>query len=249
MKARIALVTLLVVAALAVGVVIGVAAGGGGESKNQPLPPNVVAVSGDATVQNTPDKATVRLGVSVQASTAEDALTQASEKANAVQKSLETSGVESKDIQTTELSVNRYTENRGTPKETTGYRARQEFTVTIRDIAKVGPIVDAAVQAGANDVGGIEFGLSDTATTKNDALQKAVDNARAKAEVLAKAADAALGPVVRIDETGYDMQNYYVRNQALAGFGSIPGPSPSTAVAPGQVETSVTVRVTFELER
>lgn len=245
MKTKLVAVLLVVVMATAVGVVIGVVAGGGDEPKNQPLPPNIIVVAGSGSVSTTPDKATVSLGANTEADNAEDALKENAVRIDAVLKALKDAGVEDKDIQTQNMRVDKHYEDRGTPRETITYKATQELSVVIHDVTKVGAIIDSAVQAGANDVGGIEFGLSDTATAKNAALKAAVANAKAKAGALASAAGATVGPVVRIDENSYDVQNSYARyDQATLAMAM---PSADTSISPGEVQTEVQVQVTFEL--
>lgn len=248
-KARMAVVAFLVLGAIALGVVIGVVAAGDGPPKNQPMPAQVITVSGGATVQTEPDKATVTLGVNTQADTPEDALKQNSALSDAVMKSLKADGVAEEDIQTTNVSLNKRIQDRGTPKEHSFYVAENQLTVIIRDLTQVGNVIGDAVDAGANDVRGVEFGLESSTSSKSRALTQAVQNARIKAQTLAKAAGVTLGPVVRIDEQRYDVNNYQYRGQALMAFdAAVPAASPMP-IAAGQVETSVALDVVFELEQ
>ena len=245
MQVKLVAVLLVVVMAAGVGVVIGVAAGGGDGPENLPMPPNIIVVAGSGSVSTAPDKATVSLGANTQAGTADEALKENAVRIDAVLKALKSAGVEDNDIQTQNMSVNKHYQDRGTAHETISYVATQELSVVIHDVTKVGDIIDSAVQAGANDVGGIEFGLSEAATAKDAALKDAVENAQVKAEALASGASAAIGPVVRIDENNYDVQNSYARyDQALMAMPSAAG----TTISPGEVQTEVQVRVTFELK-
>jgi len=242
MKSRLVAVLLVVVLAAGAGFVFGVAIGGD-SSKNLPLPPNIVVVSGQGTVSTAPDKATVSLGVNTTGATAEEALQANAAQMDAVLKALAAAGIEDKDIQTQNMNVNKHVENRGTKQETTNYVANQQLSVVIHDVTKVGSVIDSAVKAGANDVGGIEFGLTDAATSKNAAFKEAVAVARAKAETLAAAAGASVGSVVRIDENSYDVQTNFASYDKMVAAPMAAG----TAVSPGQVQTDVSVRVTYEL--
>jgi uncharacterized protein YggE len=255
MNAKLIATLLVVVLATAIGVVVGVTASSDNGPTNAPMPAQIITVSGGATVQTEPDKATVNLGVSTDAATSEEALKTNADKTDAVMKSLKANGVEDKDIQTTNVSLNKHYTDRGTPKEVVTYRAETQITVIIRDLPKVGDVIDGAVAAGANNVRGVEFGLSSETAAKSDALKQAVDNAEAKARTLATAAGATLGPVVRIDEESYNVRNYQYRDAFMsmdsgATLGAIPAAAPSfgTSVAPGEVSTSVSVHVTFQLE-
>jgi hypothetical protein len=243
MKSRLVAVLLVVVLAAGAGFVFGVAIGGD-SSKNLPLPPNIVVVSGQGTVSTAPDKATVSLGVNTTGATAEEALQANATQMDAVLKALADAGIEEKDIQTQNMNVNKHVENRGTKQETTNYVANQQLSVVIHDVTKVGSVIDSAVKAGANDVGGIEFGLTDAATSKNAAFKEAVAVARTKAETLAAAAGASVGSVVRIDENSYDVQTNFARYDMMAAPLAA---TDSTTVSPGQVQTDVSVRVTYQL--
>jgi hypothetical protein len=243
MKSRLVAVLLVVVLAIGAGIVFGVAIGGD-SSKNLPLPPNIVVVSGQGTVSTAPDKATVSLGVNTTGATAEEALQANATQMDSVLKALAAAGIEDKDIQTQNMNVNKHVENRGTKQETTNYVANQQLSVVVHDVTAVGGVIDSAVKAGVNDVGGIEFGLTDAATSKNAAFKEAVVVARTKAETLAAAAGASVGSVVRIDENSYDMQPNFQSYDMAAAKLAFTG---ATAVSPGQVQTDVSVRVTYQL--
>jgi uncharacterized protein YggE len=111
--------------------------------------------------------------------------------------------------------------------------------VTIRELAKAGSILDAASSAGANDVYGPTLGRSDEAGQQAKALRVAVDNARAKARVLAEAAGLQLGPVTAIIENGNGPEPYYP--VALAKS------SADAPIEPGRQQVQATIRVTFAI--
>lgn len=237
------------VAALIVGLVLGWAfAGGRGTAKSQPTPAHVITVSGGASVSSAPDEAIVRLGVRTDNADSEAALQENNRKAADVMKALEALGIEEKDIQTTQVSLDQRVHDRGTPKETTTYIAENEVAVTVHDLTQVGDVVSQTVAAGANVVGGIEFRLSDLSKARSDALAKAIDAAQAKAEALAEAAGTTLGPVVRIDENGGESRPAF--DKSFANLESFSGTSRDAFAAPIQpqdVQTEVNVTVVWAL--
>lgn len=249
MKARVAVVAFLALMALAVGVVIGVVAGGD-EPTNQPKPAQIITVSGGATVTVAPDEAVVRIGVRTEADSSEEAFSDNADKTEDVMKALKGAGVPEDQIATTNIQLDRRYENRGDRNERIFYVAENEFEVLITDLDQVGPVTDASVNAGANVVGGIEFRLSEQAAAKNQALTKAVDAAETKAKTLAAAADATVGPVVRIDEENVDVRPQYERGFAYQSTDSAMalGSIAKTPVSPDDIEVQVSVRVIFELQ-
>ena len=234
----------------AVLLVAGVGAGfllGRPGARAGPTPPHIITVTGGATVSSAPDEASIRLGVSTEADAAEAALQENSKRAAAVTRSVRADGVEEKDIQTTDVDLDKRYEDRGTPRERVFFRARNEITVTTSDLERVGEIVADAVAAGANDLGGVDFSLSDAGDAKRDAMGVAIESARAKAQALAAAAGANLGPVIRIDEERAESVAIHadLRNQALYASAKLPSPAP---VSSGEVETHVSVVVVWALE-
>ena len=201
-----------------------------------------VTVSGTATIKATPDEAVVSLGVQTQANTAQGALSENALKMTALIASLLDKGVAKDDIATTYVSIYPTYGNSG--MDITGYQAVNQVDVTLRDISKVGAVIDDAVKAGANLSNGITFKLSDENQGVNQALDAAVANARSKAESLAGAGDAQLGQVVTIQESsaGYPPPIYYGRDMAAGAVAEA-----STPIQPPTLETQVSVTVTWSL--
>ena len=220
----------LVVAGAAVVAFAGVGrpdlAGGASE------PSGGITVTGTGTVQSVPDQAQFSLGVQTDGPTAREALAANSERMRTVLAALFAAGVAKGDVQTQDVSVsNSY------PGD--GYSADNSVSVTIRELAKAGSILDAASNAGANDVYGPTLTRSDQDGLEAKALQAAVANARAKARVLAEAAGVRLGSVTAITEGGNEPMPVY--EAALAKRVS------SAPIEPGKQQTSATVRVTFAI--
>ena len=167
-----------------------------------------IEVTGEGKVSAKPDLAVVTAGVTKQAPEAQDALAQNTEAMNEVVATLKDRGVAAKDIQTSQFSVspvyeqNRDQRGRDEAPVVVAYRVTNQVTVEVRKIDELGQILDALVQAGANDVSGIRFEVDDPAKLLQAARAKAVEEGRSRAQTLAQAADVALGPVLRIQETG-----------------------------------------------
>lgn len=161
-----------------------------------------VTVSASGSVQAAPDQARINTGVSSDAPTAREALTKNSDAMSKVIAELKTGGVDAKDIQTNAFNVEpvmNYPKD-GAPPTVSGYRVTNQVIVLVRDLGKLGDALDKLVSAGANQINGLEFGVSNAETLADDARAKAMENARRRAVLLAKAGGAELGEVVQIAE-------------------------------------------------
>ena len=200
-----------------------------------------VTVTGTATIKASPDEAVVSLGVQTQANTAQGALSDNAAKMTKVLAALADQGIAKGDIATSYVSL--YPTYGPNGQEVTGYQAQNQIDVTIRDLSKVGPVIDAAVGAGANLSNGITFQLSDQNQGMNQALADAVKNARDKAEALATAGNASLGDVITIQEGVPPVYPPVPYDRAIASAGA----STPTPIEPPTIQTQVTVTVTWAL--
>ena len=202
-----------------------------------------VAVVGTATIKAAPDEAVISLGVQTQAATAQGAINQNAERMTAVLQALVGQGIVKDDIATSYVSLYPTYGNSG--MDITGYQAQNQIDVTVRDMEKVGAVIDASVDAGANLSNGISFRLSDQNHGVNEALNAAVADARSKAETLATAGGAQLGQVVTITEMSSpsSVPPIYYERGLLAGADT----AESTPIQPPTLETQVSVSVTWEL--
>jgi uncharacterized protein YggE len=195
-------------------------------------PSGGITVTGTGTVQSVPDKAEFSLGVDSTGPTAREALAANSERMRRVLAALFAAGVAKGDVQTQDVSVSRsYPDN--------GYSADNTVSVTINDLAKAGSILDAATNAGANNVYGPTLTPSDQDELQAKALRAAVDRARAKARVLADAAGVLLGSVTSITEGVDEPYPVYAADMARRAA--------SAPIEPGKQQTQATVRVTFAI--
>lgn len=199
--------------------------------------PRTVTVNGTASVSAVPDQATFTFGVEGRGETASEALAASSAALTRVVDAVKRAGVDGGDVQTQQVSLSPVTSQDGRRIE--NYAAHSSVTVRVKNLDRAGPLVDAAVGAGANSVYGPALERSDRDRLVRDALAGAFADARAKAEALAEAADGSLGRVLSLSESGGAVPLPYDR--ALAA--ESPGPS----IEPGKQEFQASVTVTFEL--
>ena len=156
-------------------------------------------------------------------------------------------GIDEKDIQTSGYSVfsERYSPD-GTASTETQYRVTNTVNVLIRDLDKVGAVLDASIAAGANNIYGVEFLLDDPTAARSAARQMAVENAAATATELAGLTGVKVGPIVSISEVignnGGMYSNQFTQFSTGASSGRLPTP-----VEPGQLRLTMQLQVTYEL--
>ncbi len=204
-----------------------------------------ISVSGTGTVQVAPDMATITLGVTNENAEASAAMQATSEAVAQVLARLNEMGIEDRDVQTRDLSLSpvwsgRNAQNGDQPK-ITGFVASNRVFVRVRDLSQLGQIMDAVIQDGANDFGGLSFGVQDPKPVQAQARAQAVADAMTKAEQLAQAAGIALGPVESIAEQGGGVHPMAeMRAMSMADAGGIP-------VAGGEIDVSVNVSMVFAI--
>ena len=161
---------------------------------------------------------------------------------------LTTLGVAEKDIQTSGYSIwsERNAAQGGQLSEDVTYHVMNTVNVKVRDLSQVGAVLDAAIDAGANTVQGVSFYVDDTTAVESQARAKAVDDARAKADELAKLNDVEVGAVVSISEVvggSVPYSNFNVKEMAMAGIGGGAGP-----ITPGELDMSTTLQITYAIQ-
>ncbi|HOK54276.1 MAG TPA: SIMPL domain-containing protein [Armatimonadota bacterium] len=200
-----------------------------------------IAVSGTAEVRVAPDIAYVTLGVRTRAAQANQAVERNTTAMQQVTQALRRLTIPEADIQTVQFSLQPVFEypREGTPR-LTGYEATNLVRVTVRDLTRVGAVIDAAVQAGANVVQDVAFALRDEAEVRATALTRAIQDARSKAQVMARALNVNLGRVINATETTAPIVFPLVA-RAEAGAGGVP------PISPGQIEVQATVNVVYAI--
>jgi uncharacterized protein YggE len=206
-----------------------------------PVPPRTLHVSGDGRAFAAPDVARVTIGVEARDPSS---LARASADANARMKkvlaAIERGGVASKDVRTVRYDVEvQRSYEKSSAGAVTGYRVSNQLAVTVRDLGRLGALLDQVVAAGSNAIDGLAFEKEDRSAEQARALEAAVADARAKAAVLAKAAGATLGEVLQVTEGGRNAVPMHGA-VALRTAGDVP-------IAEGQLEIAASVDVTFAL--
>ena len=199
-----------------------------------------ITVTGEGVIELPPDMATLRLGVQSEARLAAQALSANSADMAAVLALLADAGVAETDIQTSGLTlVPRQDYTSLGQAGTIGFVASNQVTVRIRDLDRLGGLLDAVVRDGANRFGGLQFGLAERSAALAEARAGAVADARTKAETYAAAAGVTLGPILSISDQSGGVAPMEMR-MATAMSDAVP-------IAAGAVSVSATVTVTWAL--
>jgi len=209
----------------------------------QTVPPAMVSVTGEATVSVPPDQAQIDAGVTTEAKTAREASDANNAAMGKVLLALKGAGIEEKDYQTSRLSLQpESAPNRSSgPATIVGYRASNRVTIRLRDVSKVASVIDTLVGAGANDIGGINFTVSQASKLLDDAREQAIADARRKAEIYAKAAGVTLGAPLSISDGGTPGPITFRRMAA--------GMAAAAPVAQGEETLQVTVAVSWAIKQ
>ncbi len=194
---------IFVVGALAV---LALGSVGGARSQQGVSQSQLIALSGGITtlghseIKIKPDVARVTLSVTTDARHSSDAVQQNAERITAVMTALQGAGVAGKDIQTQSYTVQPTFDYSESPPKRKGYQVENSFEVTVRDLTKVGLVLDSATASGVSEIGSVSFDLSDPAAAQSEALSQAVASAKQKAGVMASAAGVDLGRLVSVTE-------------------------------------------------
>jgi uncharacterized protein len=203
--------------------------------------PASISVTGEATVSVPPDLAQVEAGVTSDAKTAREASEANNAAMGKLLLALKAANIDQKDIQTSRLSLQpQYAPNRAGPSAVAGYRASNRVTVRLHDVTRVASIIDTLVGAGATDIGGINFMVSQASKLLDDARAQAVADARRKADIYAKAAGVTLGAPLGIAEEGAAAPIFRAKMAAA--------PMAATPVAQGEETLSITVNVSWAIK-
>jgi uncharacterized protein YggE len=195
-------------------------------------------VTGTGRIRVVPDKVTFSVGVATEAASVTQALRENHRKAEAVISALKTAGVRSEEIQTSGLRI-RQRDGEG---KRPGFVVENTVTVTRKDVKSVGELLEAAVNAGANQADGPSFGVSDDMVRRERAFELAYQDARARASKLAVLSGKVLGEVVCIAEGGWP------QGGGVGNFTEAVIVSAAPAVEEGREEVAFNVSVVFELK-
>jgi uncharacterized protein YggE len=239
---------LMLVALLGVSVAACTAVKAAPESEAQavasPAEARTITVLGEGKVSLKPDIATINVGAEARAATVSEAKAEVDAQMAAITAALQEAGVSEKDIQTSHYGI--YYEREPMPVlgEGTavgvqgGYVVSNMVQVTVRDVEKAGGVLDAVVQAGANQVYGVTFTVADESTWQSQARADAMADARSRAQELAELAGVELGQVVSVSEVIGGGQVAMAVERGLGGGG----------IAPGELELGTQIQVTFAIQ-
>ena len=205
--------------------------------------PRTITAVGTGSASASPDVATAQIGVETQSASPEDATRENEERMKTVVEALTAAGIDMKDIQTAYYSLwaeQRYDPEKGQPTGEYIYHVSNSLSVKIRALSKVGAILSEAVEAGANNISGVSFSIEDTSALEMEAREKAVADAKARAESLAQLSGVELGEVVLVSEViGGPVP--IVMERAMGGGGGV-------SIEPGQLEVSMKVQMSFAIQ-
>jgi uncharacterized protein YggE len=203
----------------------------------------LISVSGTGEIHASPDLGVIHVGATTEAPRASRCYSDNNEIMGAVLKAITRLGVKKDDIKTTRFSFNpRYEYPGGGVRKFVGYQMTHIYTVKIRDLDIFGDVLDAASEAGANEISNISFTIDDPSGYQSEARELAVKDAEAKANTIAEAAGVEIVRVYRITEGPVSMP------QPVMDFREMKAAAPSAPVEAGSQDVRVTVTVHYEIE-
>jgi uncharacterized protein YggE len=208
--------------------------------------PRTLSINGNGTISIEPDMATINIGVQTEGSDAQEAVASNNQQSQALIDALASAGVAENDIQTSNFSIypRQEYDSQGQPTGEITYVVNNTVSVTVRDLENIGTILDAAVRAGANNINGIQFDLEDREAAQQQAVTAAMENAQARAEVLAEAAGVELADIL-------SLQTYLGSSSPIPYVGSYDMVAEQAVMAvpvsPGQMQIMVDVNVVYEI--
>ena len=215
---------------------------------SEPSPRIIVSSQGSADIA--PDMAVLSLTVSRDADSAREALDANSAAMAEVLAAMRAQGIAERDLQTTSFDIQpryvyptRKPSGENEPPKLVGYTVRNSLTVRVRDLSKVGALLDQSVSLGVNEGGGIQFSNDDPSAALDEARIKAMQGATSKAQTLASAAGVKLGKVLEISEQSYypSPQPMFKSEMAMARSAD------AVPVATGENSYQITVNASFEI--
>jgi hypothetical protein len=210
--------------------------------------PRTLNVSGNGTIYLTPDIAYIYVGVHTEDPAIAKAVSINNTQTQALVDALKKAGVALVDIQTSNFSVyttSQYDKVTGLATGGTTYGVDNTVYVTVRDLSKLGSLLDAAVGAGANNINSITFDVADKTAAMAQARQKAMANASSLAAELAQTAGVKLA---EIQDVSYSDNSPTPYSYGMGGGGSAAAPNVSVPIQPGLTQITVTVSVTYTIK-
>jgi uncharacterized protein len=211
------------------------------------LPERTVSTAGQASVRLAPDRAWVRVGIEARAMKPQEAQKRAALIMQAVQQKLGEIGIPKEAVRTVAFNLTAdwdYSNNRRVLR---GYVVSNHIEVKVDALDKLADVLDQSIAAGANAVHGIRWDLQDRDKVERDALRRAVEDARIRAEVAVAAAGGRLGPVARISEQRFESPRPRMDTMMLQRAEASDASAPETPISPGEIEVRASVNVAFTI--
>lgn len=210
-----------------------------------PNQPPYVAATGTGDTRLVPDRAMVSVAVETQGETAAKAGADNAARQTQVIDAVKAIGVAAAQIRTSGYNVfPEYAQRSDKGPRVSGYRAHNTVQIEVRDIALVGKVIDAALGAGATNIGGVNLFASSTDAARKDALQKAVAKAKTEAEAVAVAAGGSLGALLELTIDPVGNPQPMGRGMVMAAMaGAAPSPTP---IETGEIVVTASVRVRWQ---
>jgi uncharacterized protein YggE len=204
--------------------------------------------SGEGKVYLVPDIAYVNIGVHSEAATVAEALKDNNAQAQAIQQALTGMGVDAKDIQTSAFNVypmQKQNPQAGSPDTTpvTVYVVDNSVSVTVRDLSKLGDLLDKVVSSGANNINGIQFDVANKDAALSEARKQAIQDAQRQAQEIASAAGVVLGPIQSLNVSAVPNPG-----PLYAGKGGFATAESSVPVSAGQLLITASANVTYIIQ-
>lgn len=195
-------------------------------------------------VRRVPDLVVINAGVVTEAPTAQAALQENNRRMRAMFEALEAAGIAERDIQTSSINLNpRYNYEERSEPRLVGYNASNQLSIRFREIERAGPIIDALVGQGVNQINGPSLQIENPDAAMDEARLDALTKARARADLYANGLGMRVARIVAISETGASRPPMPMARMARADMAE-----ESLQIAPGEQEVSVSLSVTFALE-
>jgi len=214
-------------------------------------PTQTLSVSGSGKASAEPDKVTISVGVQTQGDDVVLAVADNNRQSSAVQDALLQAGVSPADLQSTYFSVwnSPIYDPSGSPTGLVTYYVDNTLTATLRDPSRLGAMLQAALSAGANNIQGISFGVSETKPFEDEARQKAMADAQTRAEMMATAAGVRLGKLTSISTSVSSAQPIPYYAYAMGGGDRGGGGGGGPPISSGVAEIEASVYLVYELTR
>ncbi|MBE3596844.1 MAG: SIMPL domain-containing protein [Hydrogenibacillus sp.] len=206
-----------------------------------------IQVEGHGRISGTPDVAWVTLGVETEAETAEKALSDNARVMDDIRKTIKTLGIDDRDVKTAVFNTQAVYDYNERRRVLRGYQTIHLLQVTVRRVDRLGELLDRTGAVGANRIDGVQFGVEEAAALQKAALERAVSDARAKAEVLAEKSGlkiVGVRTVVELPSNPSPMPRmmYDIKREAAYS-----GASPATEVLPGELVWEAAVQMVFDV--